>query len=445
MPGRQINPVLLLPRQWPERVRSAVIHTISLAQLALTAARAAASRRERTRARRVCEIDRLRQELNVLREEMRLKDARMARIPGHRRPYYQPIERLAILELRAARGWSLEQAAEHMLVTPATVASWMGRLDDEGPDALVQTPEPVNQYPAFVAYLVRRLKVLCPIMGKARIANVLCRAGLHLSTTTVGRMLKERPRWRCVSKAVHSGRSIRAKGPDHIWNVDLTTVPTAMGFWCSWLPWAFPQRWPFCWWVAVAVDHFSRRIVGFAVFEHQPASAAVRTFLGRAVPTAGRSPRHLITDHGRQFTDGGFRRWCQRHDIHQRFGAVDKYGSLSVVERLIRTLKNECTRKLIVPFGRARVWSELSLFAEWYNGHRVHSWLEARTPDEVYFALPPACRAARFEPRRRWPWDSPCAGPQAPVRGRRGQRLDLDITYLIGRRHLPIVELKKAA
>ena len=97
-----------------------------------------------------------------------------------------------------------------MPLTPTTVASWVGRLDEEGPDALVQTPEPVNQYPAFVAYLVRRLKVLCPIMGKARIANVLCRAGLHLSATTVGRMLKERPRWRSVSKAVHSGRSIRA-------------------------------------------------------------------------------------------------------------------------------------------------------------------------------------------------------------------------------------------
>ena len=34
---------------------------------------------------------------------------------------------------------------------------------------------------------------------------------------------------------------------------------------------------------------------------------------------------------------------------------------------------------------------------------------------------------------------------QAPVRGRRGQPLGLQITYLAGRKHLPIVELKKAA
>jgi hypothetical protein len=40
---------------------------------------------------------------------------------------------------------------------------------------------------------------------------------------------------------------------------------------------------------------------------------------------------------------------------------------------------------------------------------------------------------------------SPCAGPCAPVRGRRGQHVELAVTYLAGRRHLPIVELKKAA
>lgn len=246
MPGKPPHPVLSLPRQWNERVRSAVLHTISLAQLVLTAARARVSR---IRPRRSSTVDCLRQQISLLREEMRLKDARMQRVPGHRRPYYQPVERLAILELRAARAWSLEQTAERMLVTPTTVASWMSRLDEQGPSALVRMPEPVNKFPDFVAYLVRRLKVLCPSMGKVRIANVLCRAGLHLSATTVGRILKDPSVWQPVSKAVRPGRSVRAKEPDQIWNVDLTTVPTAMGLWCTWLPWSLPQRWPFCWWI----------------------------------------------------------------------------------------------------------------------------------------------------------------------------------------------------
>jgi hypothetical protein len=32
----------------------------------------------------------------------------------------------------------------------------------QGPDVLVRLPEPVNKFPEFVAYLVKRLKILCP-------------------------------------------------------------------------------------------------------------------------------------------------------------------------------------------------------------------------------------------------------------------------------------------
>jgi len=71
----------------------------------------------------------------------------MERLPAQRRPHYPAIERLAILELRAARGWSQAETARCLLVTPLTVASWTQRLDDEGPDALVQVREPVNRFP----------------------------------------------------------------------------------------------------------------------------------------------------------------------------------------------------------------------------------------------------------------------------------------------------------
>src|SRR5262249_17949111 len=61
--------------------------------------------------------DQLQQEVALLREEIRIKDARMARIPPGRRPHYQPVERLAILELRAARSWSLAQTSTVFQVT----------------------------------------------------------------------------------------------------------------------------------------------------------------------------------------------------------------------------------------------------------------------------------------------------------------------------------------
>ena len=51
--------------------------------------------------------------------------------------------------------------------------------------------------------------------------------------------------------------------------------------------------WPFCWWVAVAIDHFSRRVMGLAVFDCQPTSLQVRQFLSRAMRETGHGPKHL--------------------------------------------------------------------------------------------------------------------------------------------------------
>jgi predicted RNA polymerase sigma factor len=113
-----------LPKGWPNRIRSEVIHVISLTHFSLTFARSVAANSTNARIRLKAENSRLRQEISILIEETRIKDSRVERIPAQRRPHYPPIERMAILELRAARGWPLSQTARRFLVTPATIASW---------------------------------------------------------------------------------------------------------------------------------------------------------------------------------------------------------------------------------------------------------------------------------------------------------------------------------
>ena len=399
------------------------------------------------RVRLRAENDRLRGEVALLREEIRIKDVRMAQIPPPRRPHYPPTERMAILELRAARGWSLQQTAHAFLVTAATISSWLARIDEAGPDALVQLAQPVNKFPDFVGYLVRRLKALCPTLGKVKIAQVLCRAGLHLGVTTVGRMLKEEPNVKPAgrAKAPGTGRVVTAKYANHLWHVDVTTVPTSMGFWTSWLPFALPQCWPFCWWVAMAIDHFSRRVMGFAVFPTPPTSEAIRAFLGGTIADAKAVPKYLVCDKGSQFWCDGFKDWCRRTGIRPRFGAIGKHGSIAVIERLILTVKQVCRRLLLVPLRRQAFRKELRSIIAWYNEHRPHTTLLGRTPNEVYFHRLPACRRPRFEPRPRWPRGSPCTRPQTLVKGKPGVRLRLEVGYHAGRKHLPLVTLRRVA
>ena len=175
------------------------------------------------------------------------------------------------------------------------------------------------------------------------------------------------------------------------------------------MPFSLAQSWPFCWWVAIAVDHFSRRVMGFAAFKQQPTSEAVRAFLGRAIRTAGTTPKHLVVDKGVQFRNAGFKAWCKRKGIQPRFGAIGRHGSIAVVERLILSLKTECLAALLVPYSRDEVMRELQWYGQWHNGSRPHTKLGGRTPDEVYHAKRPANRSPRFEPRPGWPRGSPCA------------------------------------
>ncbi len=96
-------PKLPLPRGWRRRGRSSVLHILALSHYTFTAMVARASNDRHRRTRLQSEIDRLRHETALLQEELRIKDARMERVPPHRRPHYLPLERMAILEVSDVR------------------------------------------------------------------------------------------------------------------------------------------------------------------------------------------------------------------------------------------------------------------------------------------------------------------------------------------------------
>jgi len=446
MPAKATSITLPLPKAWRRVTRVGVLHAISVASMAMTSAWSKASRSTRQQA--LAEADRLRREVALLTAELELKDARWARLTARRRPFYGPIQRMRILELRAARGWSNKQVADRFMVTEETIASWMRRLDEDGEAGLVRLAEPVNRFQDFVAYLVRYLKQTCPHLGKERIAKMLARAGLHLGTTTVGRMLKRDLTEGDIAieePEPATGRVVTAMRPNHVWHVDLTTVPTNAGFWLPWAPYSQFQRWPFCWWVAIVVDHASRLVVGFAVFKRRPTSFEVYSFIGTAIHRSGAKPRYMISDKRMEFDCQAYRDWCRRRGIRPRYGAVGKHGSIALIERFIRSMKSEYTRRIIVPFSLNQMRGELTCYTTWYNEHRPHTALLGRTPMEAYRGLPAANEASRIEPRSRWPRGSRCASPVVPVHGNRGERIALVLNRFENRTHLPVVEFRRAS
>ncbi|MHC4089817.1 MAG: hypothetical protein ACYSUQ_14200 [Planctomycetota bacterium] len=73
-------PRIHLPRGWPRRVKSAVLHVIALGQYTVAYARSWAVDGRITRVRLKAENDHLRQQVGLLTEEIRIKDARMKRV-----------------------------------------------------------------------------------------------------------------------------------------------------------------------------------------------------------------------------------------------------------------------------------------------------------------------------------------------------------------------------
>ena len=422
-----------LPRQWSKHVKAGVLHAISLASVAL-----AYTRGQAAGGRRLCaQLEQATSEIALLREELSIKDGRWERARSRRRPHYTPTQRMRILQLRAARGWTLERTARVFLMDLQTLQIWMRRLDEQGERDLIQTVEPVNRYPDFVRNLVRQLKRLFPTMGYERMAQVLARVGLRLGATTIRRIVQERSEPPDDEpQSERRRRRVVARYPGHTWHVDLTTVPTRAGFWVPWFPFTAPQSWPFCWWVAVAIDQLSRVCVGFAVFAKCPSSVEVQRFLDRAARAHGKHPRYIVTDKGRQFWCRSFKAWCKRRNIRPRYGRIGEPASIAIVERFIRSMKQECTRCLLVPVSLNAMRRELRLYTIWYNTQRTHMGLAGKTPQDVYDGRSAVRR--RIEPRPRW-----------PHRPRRSTgdvtKIQLAVSYVEGREHLPVIELRRAA
>jgi putative transposase len=304
----------------------------------------------------------------------------------------------------------------------------------------------VNRFPEFVRQLVTSLKASYPVLGIQRIANLLARAGLRLGTTTVRRFLKRATPYpvptpastaTATSLARAALHTVKSRAPNHTWHIDLTIVPTGGGHWCPWLPRALAQRWPFCWWIAVVLDHFSRKLIATGIFGKQPTALEICALLDSAVGKAGRPPKYTITDQGVQFRDD-YHDWCSWHGVKPRFGAIGRYGSIAIIERFMRALKQECLRRILVPYGHDALARELTSFTTWYNGFRPHEGLHGATPDEIYRGVQPAHLGPMFETRHKYPTR------RRKLRARKGAPLELILAHVDGKTHLPIVGLRAA-
>jgi putative transposase len=210
-------------------------------------------------------------------------------------------------------------------------------------------------------------------VGRKRVARLMRSAGLagvsrRRSVRTTRREVSARPAPDLVQ------RTFTAEAPDRLWVADITYIATWAGFL----------------YLAVVLDAFSRRVVGWAMANH-PRTRLVLDALEMAL--GQRRPDDVIhhSDQGSQYTSIAFGARCRQAGVRPSTGSVGDAYDNAMCESFFATL--ECELLDRTQF-RSHAEARMAIFQfieGWYNPRRRHSAIGYLSPVEYERSkLPPA-------------------------------------------------------
>ena len=197
------------------------------------------------------------------------------------------------------------------------------------------------------------------------VAKVMREAGVRAKTTRrVVRTTDSRHRLPVSENGL--GREFTAAKPNEKWVMDLTDIPTQEG-------WLF---------LALVVDLFSRRIVGWAMDATMTSRLvvdAVAMAVGRRGAVAGVIAH---SDRGSQYASDHFQAELRRHEMVGSMSGVGQCWDNAVIESTFGRMKVELVhhqRSATRDEAKASLFEYIEAF---YNRVRRHSTLGYLTPDE---------------------------------------------------------------
>ncbi len=338
-------------------------------------------------------------ESELLRRESDILRAGRQNMPTHKRPDYQPAQRLAILQLMRLRGWNIKTVARHFVIHENTVRAWLKAVESQRRPGLFSGVIVWNRLDDGVRWAAGEIRRLCPEPepGSRTIARHLLRAGIQISRSTVQRVLREanpekpprkprpaleepvgaeshgllkpkRPGSKLLSSLISTDPLLDCSTLSQrscVWHCDITQIRV---LW-------------FTFFIAAVLDGFSRKLLAMKVYASTPCSHNLAAMVRSATVKHGK-PKFLITDNGSQFRKlfGKAMRQQKVRHVRTRVRAPFLNGK---VERLFRTMKL-WSRLILFGFSARSIQRRLDTFRDWYNSARPHSALGIRTPEEVF-------------------------------------------------------------
>ena len=159
-------------------------------------------------------------------------------------------------------------------------------------------------------------------------------------------------------------RNFSADGPNRLWVADITQVST----WYGWL------------YLAVVLDAWSRRIVGWATSSH-PRTKLVQEALARAL--SNRQPNGPLihhSDRGVQYTSLAFGERCREAGIVQSMGSAGSAYDNAMCESFFATLKCELIDRKRFDVNWNAGYHIPDYIENFYNTRRLHSAIGYTSP-----------------------------------------------------------------
>jgi len=213
-----------------------------------------------------------------------------------------------------------------------------------------------------VPRIYEELKALGISVSRKRIARLMGELGIEgVSRRKRTRTTMRRENVRPAPDLVD--RDFSAEAPNQLWVADITYVPTWAGFL----------------YLAVVIDAFSRRVVGWAMANHLR-TELVLDALNMALWQ--RRPDNVIhhSDQGCQYTSIAFGKRCRRAGVRPSMGSVGDCYDNALAESFFATLECELIdRSTLRTHAEARM-AVFEFIEGWYNPRRRHSSIDYLSP-----------------------------------------------------------------
>jgi putative transposase len=199
-------------------------------------------------------------------------------------------------------------------------------------------------------------------VSKKRVARLMREAGLTGVSRRKGMRTTQRDETARPAPDLVA-RDFTAAAPNRLWVADITYIPTRAGFL----------------YLAVVLDAFSRRIIGWAMANHLRTELVLQA-LDMAVHQ--RKPADVIhhSDQGSQYTSLAFGQRCREAGVRPSMGSVGDAYDNALCESFFATLECELLdRRCFQSQAEARM-AVFSYIEGWYNPSRRHSAIGYLSP-----------------------------------------------------------------